>query len=373
MSNSVHAMQTAVQAVTQKMAQLDQTAQNYSVLLSNSLAAMANIKMEDVAQPATMQPPSIPTPGLTIGSAPEYTPDAFNLPSMPSVPNIDALLANLDVGDMDALPDAPTMPALNLPDAPSMNVVAPPVRPNISTEVELPDAPTIVMPEMEALERITIPDFEFPQLPDFDAQPPSAAITVPNVFMNWTEPVYESELLDELMVKVNSMMAGGSGLPRVVEEALFARARERDSAETKRAVQEAFDTWAARNFTMPPGMLNHQVAVIREQGSDRAAQLNRDVMIEAAKWEIEGIRFAVTQAISTCSTPKFPCSTPRTSSSKRWRRCTARSWMVPWPSCRPTRRPSTGRWRWAKSISRRWRSSRPSWLACRLRWRCSPA
>lgn len=313
MSNSVHAMQTAVQAVTQKMAQLDQTAQNYSVLLSNSLAAMANIKMEDVAQPATMQPPSIPTPGLTIGSAPEYTPDAFNLPSMPSVPNIDALLANLDVGDMDALPDAPTMPALNLPDAPSMNVVAPPVRPNISTEVELPDAPNIVMPEMEALERITIPEFEFPQLPDFDAQPPSAAITVPSVFMNWAEPKYESEMLDELVAKVSAMMAGGSGLPRVVEEALFARARERDSAETKRAVQEAFDTWAARNFTMPPGMLNHQVAVIREQGADRAAQLNRDVMIEAAKWEIEGIRFAVTQgmALEQLTSNLFENSTKR--------------------------------------------------------------
>ena len=93
-------------------------------------------------------------------------------------------------------------------------------------------------------------------------------------------------------------MAGGTGLPPAVEDALFSSARERDSSETARAVQEAVDTWAGRNFSMPPGMLAKSVSVVREQGRLKAAETNRDILIEAAKWEIENIRFAVQQGLA---------------------------------------------------------------------------
>ena len=180
-----------------------------------------------------------------------------------------------------------------------MRAIAPPVRPNIDTSVEIPAAPTINMPEMEALEQISIPEFVFPVLPDFDGVPPSASsITVPNVFINWVEPVYESEIYDDLLARTKAMMAGGTGLPPAVEDALFSRARERDSSETARAVQEAVDTWAGRNFSMPPGMLAKSVSVVREQGRLKAAETNRDILIEAAKWEIENIRFAVQQGLA---------------------------------------------------------------------------
>src|SRR5690606_8254268 len=119
-----------------------------------------------------------------------------------------------------------------------------------------------------------------------------------NVFINWAEPKYESELLDDLMLQVRSMMAGGTGLPAAVEDALFSRARERLSAETQRAVQEAFDTWAGRGFSMPPGMLTKAVSVAQEEGRLKAAELNRDILVEAAKWEIENIRFAVQQGMA---------------------------------------------------------------------------
>jgi len=121
---------------------------------------------------------------------------------------------------------------------------------------------------------------------------------VPNVFINWAEPAYASELLDDIQAQVKTMMSGGTGLPAAIEDALFSRARERDSAESARALQEAVDGWAARGFTMPPGMLAKQADVIREQSRVRAAELNRDIMIEAAKWEIESIRFAVQQGMA---------------------------------------------------------------------------
>ena len=298
MSEPVYAMQTAVNVVTEKMASLNALSNTYSRQLQGSLTALGNIRMDDVSQPVVITPPATPVPVINVGAAPTYTPDMLVMPADPSAPSIEALLSSLDVGDMDALPEAPVMPALNLPDAPGMADIAVPLRPTIDAEVELPEAPTVTMPEMEALEQITIPAFEFPDMPDFDGLPPSVDFVVPNVFINWAEPVYESELLDELQAKVRAWMQGGTGLPPAVEDALFARARERDSAETQRAVQEAVDTWAARNFTMPPGMLAKQVNVVREQGRMKAAELNRDVMVEAAKWEIENIRFAVQQGMA---------------------------------------------------------------------------
>ena len=299
MTTTNNAMGAAIEFVGSKINALDQTATQYSTALKASLAAMGNIRMADVAQPQMMGVPSVPVPVFDLGDEPQYTPEAMAMPMDPGAPGIGELLAQLDIGDMDALPDAPQMPALNLPAAPGMAAIAVPARPAIDTTVELPAAPVIAMPEMEVLEQISVPEFTFPELPDFDGMPPSAdALVVPNVFINWAEPSYQSELLPELQAQVRTMMAGGTGLPAPVEDALFARARERESAETQRAVQEAVDTWAARGFTMPPGMLAKQAAVIREQGRMKASELNREILTQAAQWQIENIRFAVQQGLA---------------------------------------------------------------------------
>jgi len=289
----------AVETVTDKMAHLEVLADRYNALLSSALAQIGSVQVADVPAPTRPVAPVANPPAINLGDAPGYSPPNLTMPSSPADIDIDALLTGLDLGDLGDLPDPPTAIPINIPDAPGMADIPAPQRPQVDTTVDLPAAPSIVMPEMEALERITLPVFEFPQLPTFDATPPNAdGITVPNVFINWAEPVYESEVLDELQAKVKGMMAGGTGLPPAIEDALFARARERDSAETERAVQEAVDTWAARGFSMPPGMLAKQTAVVREQGRLKAAELNRDILIQAAQWEIENIRFAVQQGMA---------------------------------------------------------------------------
>lgn len=289
----------AVDTVTSKINDLDTLGNKYSALLQRSLADISGIKVADVEAPLRLQPPEAAPPPVTLGPIPDYNPPPLALPAMPDGFSIDDLLSGLDVGDMDAMPDAPVAIPINIPEAPNMAAIPAPTRPTIDTTVEMPAAPDIVMPDMEALEQINIPDFVFPDLPTFDATPPDAsAITVPDVFINWSEPTYASEVLDDLTAKVKTMMAGGTGLPAAVEDALFSRARERDSAETTRAVQEAVDTWAGRNFSMPPGMLVKATDVAREQGRLKAAELNRDILVEAAKWEIESIRFAVEQGMA---------------------------------------------------------------------------
>ena len=49
---------------------------------------------------------------------------------------------------------------------------------------------------------------------------------------------------------------------------------------------------------MPPGMLQAQLDEVRQGERLKSAELNRDILVEAAKWEIESIRFAVTQGIA---------------------------------------------------------------------------
>jgi len=298
-TDAPNAMATAIEEVTDKMQYFKDQAGEHQAALEESMSKIADVRMVGVADPQLLDIPVLSAPAIKAGAAPSFSPSVLAMPSDPTLRNIDALLSNLDVGDMDALPDAPAMPALTVPAAPSMAIIPAPQRPSIDTAIEMPEAPSIVLPELEALEVIKVPDFIFPDLPDFDGNPPNAdGIVVPNVFINWSEPKYESELLDDLVAQVQRMMEGGTGLPPAVEDALFSRARERDSAETSRGVQEAVDVWAGRGFSMPPGMLTKAASVIREQGRLKAAETNREVFVQAAQMEIENLRFAVTQGMA---------------------------------------------------------------------------
>lgn len=293
------AMTKAIEVVDNKAASLDAMTQRYSAMLDAAIGRMSGTRMEPVAAPQMPTAPNIVAPPRIPQDGPDDFPEGADLEIRePSPIDIGSLLADLDVSDLE-IPPAPELVTVQIPTAPTMASITAPVRPTIDTNVEMPLAPVITEPVLDALVPIVIPPFEFPLLPDFNGTPPEiGGITVPSPILNWAEPQYQSELLPELMASVKAMMAGGTGLPAAVEDALFSRARERDSAETARAVQEAVDTWAARGFSMPPGMLVKQASVVREQGRLKAAELNRDILVEAAKWEIENIRFAVQQGMA---------------------------------------------------------------------------
>lgn len=270
------------------------------------------------AAPALSMPDA---PSLVIPVAP-VRPAVSTSITLPAAPVLDAPtldgLQQMPAGYQSTMPTAPDRPLIHvdvpmpaspsqvLPELGGMRLVpeivvptmpAAPARPFIDMEVQLPGAPVYDLPQLRTLKEI--PDFEFPVLPDFDGNPPSLELATPDVFINWVEPTYKSELMDDLVRWVRTSMNGGTGLPAHVEDALFSRSRDRITAETRRGVQEAVSSFAARGFDMPPGMLAKQLNVVREQGRNQAAELNRDILIEATKWEIENIRFAVERGIAT--------------------------------------------------------------------------
>lgn len=289
----------AVETVGSQMAILNNVAGQYRSQLSAALSQIAGIKPDAPPDPPELLVPEMPAPENPLAAPPDYQPGQLDLGTEPKDINIDAMLAGLELGDLGELPQAPEIMPIFIPEAPGMANIQPPERPTIDTSVAIPDAPVLEMPSMEALEQIRLPEFAFPELPTFDATPPTVAgMTSPRAFINWQPAEYASETLDDLAAQVRRMMAGGTGLPAAVEDALFSRARERESAETERAVQEATDTFASRGFAMPPGMLAKQAAVLREQGRLKAAALNRDILAQATQMEIENIRFAIQQGMA---------------------------------------------------------------------------
>lgn len=292
-------MDAAITTVMDQMTKLESVSGQYREQLSNALADIKNVKVDAIDAPKLLNLPETPVPDLSFNIRPEYTNTSLDIPELPNFHDISSLLSDLDISDL-IIPAAPEMPAITIGPAPLINSGDKPEVPVLDMDLQLPDAPNVLLPEIGELLKVNIPSFTFQDLPDFDSLPPdSSKISVPEVFVDWLDPEYASDVLTDLTSKVKKWMnEGGTGLPAPIQDALFSRTRSRQSKEIERAVQEAVSDWSSRNFTMPPGMLVKQVASIREQGSLQAADLNRDIMIEAAKWEIENMRFMVQQGIA---------------------------------------------------------------------------
>lgn len=93
-----------------------------------------------------------------------------------------------------------------------------------------------------------------------------------------------------------ALTQGGSGIDANVEAQLWARDRARILAETHRASDEAAATWIGRGFSMPPGMLVHQLQTIDREGRDRIGESSRTQAIKSFEAELENIQLAVKQA-----------------------------------------------------------------------------
>ena len=294
--NWLRAMDTAIEQVEKRSTDLEEFAQEYKAELKAAVDKLTNIQLGDVPQPAFVPAPIEPAPESGLSAPPVFPTSSLHLPDAPQRPqfmDVDSAL-----GDLPQFPDVPVFGGMYIPPVPTMGQHALPARPVVD-DVTLPDEPVLDMPTMGQLKEITIPDAPQLTIEDFTAVAPVAdALVVPEVLLNWREPEYKSEVLPELVEWVKRYMQGGTGLPAPVEDALFGRARDRLTAETNVAVQEAVESWAARGFTMPPGMLAAQADAIRAKAQLQAAELNRDIMVEAAKWEIENIRFAVQQGMA---------------------------------------------------------------------------
>lgn len=256
--------------------------------------------------------PEVPEGATPLAPTMELNALAGNKPANPSatlfgdigtfdIPSIQELTFT-DV-DTDAIPQFhSSIGTLTMPTAPGpIDLSGKPIHPAL-TSITLPSLPSISLPGLEGLTELSVPTFVFPELPTFDGKEPSFDTAPPSTLLIWAEPVYASTNLSAIQARISGLLAGGTGIPAAIETALFDRARSREDQTSLKATQEAFDTFAGRGFSMPPGMLAEQVNAITEQNQMKASAINRDILVQAATWEIENLKFAVSQGIALEST-----------------------------------------------------------------------
>lgn len=212
-----------------------------------------------------------------------------------------------DTVGLEAVPDLtdpnipefnPSISALNIPNPPPWTAPGdPPARPDVG-EVNLPSRPIVALPSPPILEEITIPTFDGLTLPTFDeVEPEFVGSALPGI-LQWSEPTYEPEIIDEVLTKLRLLWDGGSGLPPAVEQAIVERALAREDQIAKREIDAVSDEFSARGFTMPSGMQAARTDQMRQDLAVKKLALNRELTIKFAETQIENVRFAIQQGIA---------------------------------------------------------------------------
>jgi hypothetical protein len=191
----------------------------------------------------------------------------------------------------------PVITGLSIPDAPQLVLPVAPVAPGLITEFALPSAPVPDYGSAPAIADLNLPTYVSPALPVFNDAAPEFNVLPPDPFIQWTEPQYSSDIKDAVKLVLQQMLAGGTGLPADVEQAIWERARGREGAEALKVIAEAMGQWASRGYAFPPGELNKQIQAVRDETERKVNEHSREVMIKQAELEQTNRNFAVTQGI----------------------------------------------------------------------------
>lgn len=282
--------------VTDRISDARDTSQSLIEVATGTIGALGDVNLDfDVGNPPVL-PVLDPSVDLSI-NLPEITPTSFGeiTSNLPTAPSLDTL------PDVDALniPEfTPSITGLSIPEPPTDSApVDAPDRPALGT-VTLPTAPTVTLPNIPDMESITVPDFAGLTLPNFEADLPEFEATAVNAVLQWSEPQYQPEIIDEVITQIRRLWDGGSGLPPLVEQAIVERAMDREDLISEREIAAVAEEFSKRGFTMPTGMQAKRVDQMREDLAVKKLGLQRELTIEFAKWQIENVRFAIEQGIA---------------------------------------------------------------------------
>lgn len=142
------------------------------------------------------------------------------------------------------------------------------------------------------------PTMAKPSVPaGLEFNPPALPPTPPTITVPTFPPLnYISDLLGTIKTAVVTLL-DGNAMPAGLASALRNRGYSDAYAEEGRAVQQAYDEFAARGFEEPSGQLNRRITEARNDARNKRQQINRDVYIQEQMTAIENLRFAVTSGI----------------------------------------------------------------------------
>lgn len=272
-----------------------ETANELQQTAINTIDALKDIQFTFPAQPPEAPTSSFnveadlsiaPVGNTAFGEITSLTPERPTLEAAPElasfeIPEFSSSISSLAI---------PTPPAWSAPGAV-------PQRPDTG-DVDLPVAPSFSLPVAPSLEQIAVPSFAGLSLPMFDATAPEFEGTALPGILQWSEPEYRPQIMEDVLVVIRRLWSGGSGIPAAVEQAMFERASSREDLTAEREIAAVATDFSSRGFTMPTGMQAARVDQMRQDLAVKKNALNRELTIQIAQWQIENIRFGVEHAIA---------------------------------------------------------------------------
>jgi hypothetical protein len=235
--------------------------------------------------------------------APLAPPDFSSRFSAPPTPSFTNLTAPANFNGI--------APVVTAHSEPTLTAQSPGAMPAILTP-NYPQAPEIAQPADPQKYSISLPTLRIPDLSGIDgllssmrsSKPSEPVLSLPDSeyldTFNTMRGVLGDELNPVLQIEevITWLLDGRStGLSANVAALLRDRAFAAEDQLAFQAESTAIGDWLSRGFTLPGGALSAQINQIRQQNHDKKAELNRNLWIEEAKFEIENLRFAVTSGI----------------------------------------------------------------------------
>lgn len=228
---------------------------------------------------------------------------APSLPGMPDMPTMPEIVFTVPSGvPADLVLDEPsftiddfteTAPTLTIPDAPTLSYGTAPTVPTVA-DITLPDVPTVTMPTAPTLLSLSTPTFagidlhadwltELETIPELTLATPTAYSYTPGA-------EYASTLLTALQSTLNTRLAGGTGLPTAVEQAIWDRGRDRETQIWLGNEADLNRQNEALGFYLPPGVLTAQLRAAQQERTNKLSELSRDVAIKQAELEQQNLK-----------------------------------------------------------------------------------
>lgn len=184
-------------------------------------------------------------------------------------------------------------PSLNLPSAPTLNYGRAPTIPDVGT-VAVPDAPTLAEVAVPRYLSLNTPTFAGVDLHyDFLSKLediPTLDLVAPTPYSYARGPAYASELLASLKATLSARMKGGTGLAPAIEQAIWDRARSRETQTALANEAEVMRNSEALGFQLPSGVLAAQLREAQQAYYDKLSGLSRDVAVKQADLEQENLK-----------------------------------------------------------------------------------
>jgi hypothetical protein len=237
--------------------------------------------------PAPPPVPTIPLPSAPIDiiyTAPGSVPSAFSEPA-PTI-DIDAFAV--------ATPSVslPTAPTVSYGTAPTVPAVTSPTMPTIDALVT-PTAPTFLTLSTVSFGGVDMHEAWLTKFEDI----PTLELLAPTPYSYARGPEYASALLSGLQAKLAERLAGGTGLSPAVEQAIWDRARSRETTTAQANQDEIMRASEAFGFQLPAGVLAAQMREAQQGYYDKLSTLSRDVAIKQAELEQENLKQTIAQGM----------------------------------------------------------------------------